>query len=68
MILSIEKSKVPIYTKPDIKSKVMIKLESGLMLKTIEMNNEKGIIFYQVILPSGKFGWVCEHDLLIQKE
>ena len=68
MILSVEKNSIPIYSRPDIKSKVMIKLESGLILKAIEMNNKNDVIFYQVILPSGKFGWVCEHDLLIQKE
>lgn len=68
VILSIEHKSIPIYTKPDTKSKVLIRLEPGLILRATDMNRETGLIYYQVLLPNGKLGWVCETHLLIWKQ
>lgn len=68
VILSIEHKSIPIYTKPNTKSKVLMRLEPGLILRATDMNRETGLIYYQVLLPNGKLGWVCETHLLIWKQ
>ena len=68
VILSINHKSIPIYSKPDTKSKIIMRLEPGLILRATEMNRETGVIYYQILLPNGKLGWVCETHLLIWKQ
>jgi hypothetical protein len=64
VVLSSDFDSIPIYSRPDVKSKIIYHHRPGLMLKPIDMNRETGLVFYKVPIYGNKYGWVCETHLL----